>query len=137
MGQWGILLLAGSWLFSLSTLYAQPVPLISVSATPWRYYQEGREPTNNSQANVSWKAPEFDDATWPEGLGLFGFEDTPLPEPIRTPLSLFAPGRTAPTTTYYFRTHFNWSQGSNAFLWFTNLLDDGAVIYLNGTEIYR
>ena len=43
-----------------------------------------------------------------------------------------------PYTTYYFRTHFT-SAGSapGTVLLFSSYVDDGAVFYLNGTELYR
>lgn len=115
--------------------HSQTTPLIRVSDTPWRYYQEGNQPSN--QSGLTWKDAAFDDAAWPTGLGVFGEETTQLPAPIQTRLWLTPPGGSNQVVTYYFRTHFNWTGGSNVFLWFTNLLDDGAVAYLNGTEIYR
>jgi len=41
--------------------------------------------------------------------------------------------------TYYFRTHFSFPSTfpREGFLIFTNLIDDGAIFYLNGTEIWR
>jgi hypothetical protein len=40
--------------------------------------------------------------------------------------------------TYYFRTHFTMSNAVGIlFMTFTNFIDDGAVFYLNGTEIQR
>ena len=137
MGQRGMLVLASLCVLLIYPVHAQVVSLITIADSPWRYYEEGREPINTSQPGISWKAPEFNDATWPQGLGSFGFEETPLPTPIQTPLLLTAPGAQEQTRTYYFRTHFTWNHGPNAYLWFTNLLDDGAVVYLNGSEIYR
>src|SRR5688572_20986150 len=128
---------AGVVLAGVSFAQSQPVSLIRMSDTVWSYYQEGNEPRNAVQPDVSWKAPEFDDAGWSQGVAPFGVESTPLPEPIRTPLLLTAPSSTTQTITYYFRTHFNWSGGSNAVLLCTNLLDDGAIIYVNGFETYR
>ncbi len=41
-------------------------------------------------------------------------------------------------TSYYFRTHFSFTNSlSDVSLQFTNYVDDGAVFYLNGAEIYR
>jgi hypothetical protein len=43
-----------------------------------------------------------------------------------------------PYVTYYFRAHFTYTNSlSNVSLEFTNYVDDGAVFYLNGVEIYR
>src|SRR6185503_16466233 len=55
------------------------------------------------------------------------------PEPIRTPLSV-ANGK----ITFYFRTHFNFSPTLNiSQLELSHVLDDGAIVYLNGVEVYR
>jgi hypothetical protein len=43
-----------------------------------------------------------------------------------------------PYTTYYFRTHFTFTNSPvGVSLLFSNYLDDGAVFYLNGSEICR
>ena len=43
-----------------------------------------------------------------------------------------------PFITYYFRTHFSFTNRlSGAALLFTDYIDDGAVFYLNGAELYR
>ena len=40
--------------------------------------------------------------------------------------------------TYYFRTHFQYPGGTTpTSLLFTNLMDDGVIVYLNGQEAYR
>jgi hypothetical protein len=58
-------------------------------------------------------------------------EGASLPAPKNTALTI---GR----TTYYFRTHFNLSGSSaGASLKINAVLDDGAIFYLNGEEIFR
>lgn len=43
-----------------------------------------------------------------------------------------------PYITYYFRTHFSYTNKlSGVSLLFTDYIDDGAVFYLNGTELYH
>jgi hypothetical protein len=92
----------------------------------WKYT------TNNLDA-VNWTAAGYDDSGWlGPSPGLLYIEDntaviprsTPLPEPLQR--------------TYYFRSHFEFV-GSIAglSLIFSNYIDDGAVFYLNGAEIYR
>jgi len=58
---------------------------------------------------------------------------------MTTTLNRFIPGSTTTQVlTYYFRTQFNFSGNPNGVtLILTNLLDDGAVIYLNGVELGR
>ncbi|MDB6032452.1 MAG: CotH protein [Verrucomicrobiales bacterium] len=99
--------------------------LLPISAT-WRYDQSGTD------LGTVWTAPGFNDSAWPSGPGLLAVEDCNcLPEPIRTTLTL---GR----TTYYFRTAFNYAgDPSSASLQLSHVIDDGAVVYLNGVEIWR
>src|SRR5206468_3673233 len=44
---------------------------------------------------------------------------------------------TLPYLTYYFRTTFEVAGAPPVFLTFSNLVDDGAVFYVNGAEVYR
>jgi hypothetical protein len=92
----------------------------------WKY-------TTNNLDGINWTDAGYDDSAWlGPGPGLLYIEEntavtprnTPLPEPLQR--------------TYYFRTHFDFA-GSTAglSLIFSNYVDDGAVFYLNGQEIYR
>ncbi len=91
----------------------------------WKYQQ-----TTNFDG-VNWAAPAFDDSSWPSGPALLYVETNPSVTPRNTPLTL---GR----ITYYFRTHFQLTNGtSGTSLVFSNLIDDGAVFYLNGVEVQR
>ena len=93
---------------------------------PWRYF------TRVGAPDAKWRDRDFDDRSWPIGAGLFGFCPTPLPSPgIRTP----TPAR---VWTVYFRKSFVFN-GSLAGLKLTldQIVDDGAVYYLNGQEIGR
>ncbi|PYI84218.1 MAG: hypothetical protein DME26_13630, partial [Verrucomicrobia bacterium] len=71
-------------------------------------------------------------AGWSAGQGLFGYTPSPGAYPaINTTLG-------SGPTTYYFRTHFNWNfLADNLAFVITNYLSDGAVVYLNGTEVRR
>ena len=94
----------------------------------WRYNQ------TTSYDAINWTAPGFVDSGLPAGRGVLGLEDANnafVTSRTNTALTL---GR----TTYYFRTHFNFSTNSvNVSLTFSNIIDDGAVYYLNGVEIAR
>ena len=95
----------------------------------WRYDQSGND------LGTAWQGTTFNDSAWPSGLPLFYVETAGLPWTKSTPLSFTNPRQ----MTYYFRTHFNCPADLTAT---TNiiasvLLDDGAVFYLNGTEVYR
>ena len=96
----------------------------------------------NSLDRTNWQAPSFDDSGWPSGPGLL-WVDTRSggPNPAVQPKATRLPTNPAtglPFVTYYFRTHFTLSSGAPAtMLAFSNYIDDGAVFYLNGHEIYR
>jgi uncharacterized repeat protein (TIGR01451 family) len=105
------------------------IPLVS-SLGSWRYNHDGLDP------GTAWREPDFNDTSWSEGQPLFGFE-TPgvYPDVIRTPLPLTTPDED-PIITYYFRHRFSFdNDGVLLGLVSSNLIDDGAVFYLNGTNV--
>jgi subtilisin-like proprotein convertase family protein len=86
----------------------------------------------NLDTTPGWTAPAFNDLSWASGGALLYFETNELVTPRVTPLPGVQP-------TYYFRTHFQFSGVviPGLQLVFSNLLDDGGVFYLNGTEVQR
>jgi hypothetical protein len=104
------------------------LPVLDLVDTFWRVNDAGTD------LGSGWLSPDYDDfqAGWNPGAGLFGYTPTPGAYPgINTVL-------TAGRNTYYFRTHFNWNfETANVVLVVTNYLSDGAVFYLNGTEMRR
>lgn len=75
---------------------------------------------------------------WEQGIGPIGRETGSLPIPLQTAWSRdeYSSG----TTTYYFETYFNVSAEiirQTDELVLNHLIDDGAIFYLNGTEIAR
>jgi hypothetical protein len=79
----------------------------------------------------SWRNPDYDDSAWASGSAVFFQEEGSLPATKNTPLT---PGR----VTYYFRTKFQFSgELGRMQLQLRPLIDDGAVGYLNGIEIFR
>jgi hypothetical protein len=100
-----------------------PVNVFGLTDT-WKYDQAG-------YPGSGWMNSTFDDASWPSGAGLLAVEDATLQAPKNTTLTK---GR----TSYYFRSHFQYNGDPNGkFLQLSTILDDGAVIYLNGQEIFR
>jgi hypothetical protein len=91
----------------------------------WRYEASGAD------LGTAWRNTGFNDASWPRSRALFFNETAALPAPANTPLSLGP-------TTYYFRTTFTLQgEPSAANLVLRAVVDDGAVVYLNGTEVLR
>lgn len=97
----------------------------------WRYS------TNSHDAIPSWRSTAFAETGWSNSSpALLYIESAALPGPKNTPLPERAGG--GPVLTYYFRTTFNLADASAVVsLTFSNLLDDGAVFYLNGVEVQR
>jgi hypothetical protein len=109
---------------------AQPSTVLLPLTQSWRF-------TTNNLDGVDWRSPGYDEAGWSNsGSGLFYIEDAALPAPTNTAL----PGRAdgGPLPAYYFRAGFNVPNAAAVgSLTFSNLIDDGAVFYLNGVEVRR
>ena len=85
----------------------------------------------NVDLGTGWRAAGFNDSSWTSGPGLLGVEGAALPAPIQTAVTL---GR----VTYYFRRHFTLNvDPSNVTLQLYGVIDDSAIVYLNGQELER
>ncbi|HLH57311.1 MAG TPA: phosphodiester glycosidase family protein [Verrucomicrobiae bacterium] len=126
----------GAGIFSFTTTnYAASVLLFDLTNV-WMYGTANLD-------GVNWTAPSYDDSSWnASGPGLLwvdtrGSANANIPVPMVTQMPS-DPSTGNPYPTYYFRTHFNFTNSSKGItLLATDYLDDGAVFYLNGTEIYR
>ena len=108
------------------------VPILSFDQG-WRYNESGMD------LGPEWASKEHPVAEeWKFGPGVHAKENR-LEVNIGT--ELIRPASNNPyVITYYFETEFNLSetQFSNAYeLQITYLIDDGAIFYLNGNEVYR
>jgi hypothetical protein len=100
------------------------------AGSTWKYLDNG------SNQGTAWRASAFDDTGWASGAAPLGYGD-----PMTTTVNC---GPNAPTCTSnnyittYFRRSFNVADPS-AFASLNLRLrrDDGAVVYLNGTEVWR
>jgi hypothetical protein len=103
-------------------------PIIPVNSS-WKYLDNG------SNQGVGWIVPGFNDSTWANGVGVLGYTDGN--DQIDTTIS-FGPNSGAKYITYYFRKAFN-VPSLNPFssLRLRVRRDDGVVVYLNNSEIFR
>jgi hypothetical protein len=111
----------------------QRIALTAINdVTTWRYDRSGQD------LGTAWSAPAFDDSSWPSGRTLIADESTTTVEPIRTAISRFN-DQGVYVKTFYFRTRFNFTGASIPGIKLTlrHVVDDGAVFYLNGSEIHR
>lgn len=97
--------------------------------------------TTQNLEGVYWKARGYDDSAWSAGPGLLWVDNrggASSTVKSRTTEMPFNQVTGFPFPTYYFRTHFTWTgDRARTSLIFSNFIDDGAVFYLNGAEIYR
>lgn len=96
------------------------------AGSSWRYLDDG------SDQGTAWRESAFVDSSWAQGDAELGYGDTQ-----DTTVS-FGPDSGNKHITTYFRHTFNVADPSS----FTALSvelqrDDGAVVYLNGTEVFR
>lgn len=92
----------------------------------WKYLDAGAVPPAN------WMLPTYDDKTWKTGTATFGYRRTDVAT------GLVGSGTQGAAPTAYFRQTFS-VQDPALFqtLGLNLLLDDGLVVYLNGTEMTR
>lgn len=106
------------------------VPVRTVVSPPgsaWRFHATGGDP------GAGWQTVEFDDSAWPSGAGAFHLGAGPLPEP-----AVEGTGLPSGPVAYYFRRPFAWSGGlESTTLELRLLVNDGAIVHLNGTEVAR
>lgn len=108
--------------------------ILVTSNAVWKYLATNE--VNAPPAN--WIQSSYDDASWPQGAAELGYGDggegTEIPCGV-SPCSGATPGK---WITSYYRRKFNVSNPS-AFggLQVSVVYDDGAVVYLNGQELYR
>jgi hypothetical protein len=102
-----------------STLFA--------AGSTWKYSDATNAPTPN------WNLPSFNDAAWASGPAELGYGDGDE----ATVLS-YGPDANNKTISYYFRANFNVANPATISSLLARLnVDDGAVVYLNGNEIWR
>jgi hypothetical protein len=100
--------------------------LVSTSSQ-WQYYDLG------TAVPSQWASPLFDDSSWKTGIGRFGYGNGNEVTTIS-----YGPDANNKYVTSYYRKKFtvNDTTGADS-LMVSILADDGAIVYLNGTEIAR
>ena len=106
------------------------ISLVSTGAV-WRYLDSGAD------LGKSWRLPSFDDTSWSEGPAELGYGDGVEGRPEATLLS-YGNDPLSKHVTYYFRHSFELTNVSSfSDLRIRLMRDDGGVVYLNSTEIFR
>jgi beta-glucanase (GH16 family) len=100
--------------------------LVPADAT-WRYLDNG------SDQGTGWRAPAYDDSRWKSGAAILGYG-----QGNETTVVGHGPDPNGKYVTTYFRDTFTAPDPSAlGRLTLTLRRDDGAVVYLNGSEVYR
>ena len=121
------------YIFSLFNLFLFAYCLVAKenllvpSGSEWRYFDEGHD------LGAKWQQPGFDDSQWKSGVAPIGYGDKGLGTSIG-----FGKNQKKKYITTYFRLSFSVENPEVFNSLKVNLMrDDGAVVYLNGSEIIR
>src|SRR6185436_14883494 len=107
-----------------SNIISQTTDLVFPLTNSWKF-------TTNNLDGTNWTARDYIDTGWMgEGAALVYVENSAFVAPKNTAMP--PPFGPAIPRTYYFRTHFDFSENPPSSLIFSNYIDDGAVFYLNG-----
>ena len=101
--------------------------IISPARSVWKYLDNG------SNQGTNWRQPAFDDSTWATGQSELGYGDND-----ETTYVSYGPNPNSKYPTTYFRRSFYVTNATSfSMLQLGMIRDDGAVVYLNGTEVWR
>ncbi|TAH37368.1 MAG: hypothetical protein EYC70_10380 [Planctomycetota bacterium] len=106
-----------------------PVPVRDLlpRGADWRYLDDGSDP------GAAWFTAGFDDSAWASGSAQLGYGDGDESTVVG-----YGPNASAKYITTYFRTTVSVPDpGLFRGLYLRLLRDDGAVVYLNGAEVWR
>ncbi|PSK90285.1 alkaline phosphatase PhoX [Taibaiella chishuiensis] len=108
-------------------------PVMAITNFPVAANSEWKYLDNGSNQGTAWTAPAFNDATWAFGPGKLGYNDGAVT------VVGYGPDASNKYITTYFRKqiHVTSVASLSDTLELKVLRDDGAIIYINGTEVVR
>ncbi|HEX2751285.1 MAG TPA: Ig-like domain-containing protein, partial [Verrucomicrobiales bacterium] len=119
---------------SVPATAAQTTENLITAGSVWKY-------STGADQGTAWRSPEFNDAAWASGAGILGYGDPDIVTaiPPRGNPAADADATTNPNfPTTYFRRDFTLTSPFDTVQPSVDLMrDDAAIVYLNGTEIYR
>jgi lysophospholipase L1-like esterase len=126
----GFSAMAREWLFRIAALTVRTDSVVTAfigAGSTWKYSDQGLD------LGTNWAQPQFDDSAWASGPARLGYNAPG----IATTVS-YGPASTSKYVTTYFRRAFV----APANVHYTNLnlrlnRADGAVVWLNGRELWR
>lgn len=97
----------------------------------WAYLDDG------SDQGTAWRAPDYDDSGWKKAAAPLGYAGSGKGKDLNTWIS-YGPDAGKKHMTTYFRKEFQVVDAEAVIQLEASLIrDDGAVIYLNGQEVFR
>jgi hypothetical protein len=107
-----------------------PMETFISDKSEWKFLDDG------SNQGTAWREPGFDDSSWASGPAMLGY-DTNNNTEFGTEIS-YGGNASYKHVTYYFRKNFEIENAENyQELELKLMIDDGAVVYINGQEIIR
>ncbi|MCE7863071.1 MAG: T9SS C-terminal target domain-containing protein [Bacteroidetes bacterium CHB5] len=103
------------------------VTSLIANGTAWKYFDNGSMPAPD------WNALAYNDASWASGVAQLGYGEGDE----QTVVSFGSNSNNKHITTYFRKNFTATNVGEIAALNASILFDDGIVVYLNGTEVYR
>ncbi|MDP4097011.1 PA14 domain-containing protein [Paenibacillus sp. P96] len=100
------------------------------SDSQWSYLDDG------SDQGTTWRAVDFNDSAWAKGAAPLGYASTGKDQNLKTKIQ-YGDSKNKHITTYYRKEFQVTDAAAIKQLLGTLIRDDGAVIYLNGQEVYR
>jgi hypothetical protein len=101
--------------------------VLVATGSSWKYLDNGTDP------GADWASTNFNDGAWAAGAAELGYG-----EGDEATVVSFGPNASAKYITTYFRRAFTLANPAVYTNVTVNLLrDDGAIVYLNGTEVFR
>jgi hypothetical protein len=109
------------------TSFDGPTPprVIVPMAANWKFL------TNGSNQGTAWQSPGFDDSSWSSGMAQFGFGNSNA----QTVVSFGPDANNKFITTYFRKTFVATNVNRIANMTLKLVVDDGALIYLNGSPL--
>jgi hypothetical protein len=107
---------------------------MTLTGQVWRYNE------SNVNLGTAWQGVNYNDSGWKTGRGIFAYETSAsngIPE-LTTFYTLTNTILDFVPITRYFRTSFDFDSNPAGLVFvFTNYIDDGMVLYVNGVEAFR
>ena len=126
----GLQAIANEMMFRIAAITARPDSVMTpfiLGGSVWKYSDQGLD------LGTNWSQPNFDDSTWSQGAGRLGYNIVGITTTVG-----YGTNSASKYITTYFRHEFVVPDGIS----YTNLSvrlnrADGAVVWLNGQELYR